>query len=1227
MITTRPCKSGGPLLVAALVASALRRTTTLAGILTDQELRFLLESGPIGVGAEDEAAEPVDSASGPAFSGDLENTDLRNVLQTLSQSGVEGVLVVASALEEHYLWIRSGRVRDWVPSRVESRRIGRRLVRAGLVTAEQVEAAAANRADGEPLGQVLVREGLVTLEQIEETARSQALEDIYSIFVWTEGTFDFHEGPPSDTQRQSLEPMHEFAASEILEEVERREPEWGPVLERIGSLDEILTARAGAESVDLEDSHRIVLDALDGTTSLVDLSKSTMLSLFDCARAVKQLCDRGLVSIAPPEDLLDLARAKLADGERQRAVVLLTTLTRRKGLEDPELVRGAADLLAACKENRTAAEFLLSRAMSSEFMEERLELARAAHRLSPRSSKVLSFLRDRLLESAADEEELRTVSCDLADALVDSGWNEEALDVIAALSTTDAAESGVVQRRVRILCKLERPEEAVWELTELASLCKEQDKSDHLARVYEQILRIDGTRDDIAAELKGLRRSKRGKLQIWLPVGAVLLVVGVGGFVWYRDAAETEALRDWVSLVRQKIVSGDPDGALQLLESGADYSGSQEAVSLKQQIDEQLSVRKREAEDKFTARLNDASDLLQNGDLPGAIAVYRELRSQPANAKRVDKVIETRLGSAVEVLEELAVALPEAIPEPPDSLDTAQRIESVLGELAGTFRDEDVVLARSVVSLDDPEALASLLGEDRSDKMITSARTVIGAFERAAAVREKYEAANARAGLRRSLADLWTAAQQHEKNLDIAKAHEIYEKLAREYPAGKDGLREVFANKRDRYGAVVRDIRQLEELTRTGDLNGATRCLASLKNREPEIPFDDFVSLPVRVESSPPGATVFVSGQDVGKTPLLTAYRAAGEPEVRVELEGFQPVLHTIRRKMGLLIRVVLVRAPAWTAMAKGVAERRAAFDDAGVAYVVDRSGRLTAMRGSTGEQLWSESTGDLSGLLPTPTLWRDRLLVSSLDGPVRCYARGNGKLLWERDGYACESAGVAIGDELVLATTEGRLVMLGMADGELLGSVKLPGEVQCDLQAHEKKVLLTTANGWLVCVNVPRRKIEWRTRVGDEVESAPVIVGGVVAAGSTDGRLLAVRLGTGEKVWDRFGLGDLRHDPVAAGSGLIIVNEDRLVRFEAANGAQGGEYVGVERWIVDPTSAGGHVLVGDKRGMVAVVDANTMELLYHIKGDAPVVGPVSVGPDGCLLAAFEDRSIRAFTR
>jgi len=421
-------------------------------------------------------------------------------------------------------------------------------------------------------------------------------------------------------------------------------------------------------------------------------------------------------------------------------------------------------------------------------------------------------------------------------------------------------------------------------------------------------------------------------------------------------------------------------------------------------------------------------------------------------------------------------------------------------------------------------------------------------------------------------------------------------------------------------------VREIAEYSKAGDLDAATRCFVALERREPDIPFDGLVRLPLQVSSFPTGATVYLDDENVGVTPLQTSYLPSGNPVVRVVLEGFTPVVHTLRRKVGLLLQVVLVRQPVWTLRAKGVVESKSLFGGEGLVFLSDRSGSLTAVRRDSGDEIWSKSTGDLSGLLPTPVVWHDQVILTSLDGPVRSLALGSVRQLWEVDGVPCEGAPVLVNDLLVLGTTESELVALDLANrGVVACRVRLPGPVSCDVVAANDRIYLTTTNGWIVCANLESASLLWQVHAGSEITAAPAVGRGLVAVGCSEGRLLAVDWNTGAKVWEQFGLGHVAFTPIFAKDVLIVAVRDRLMSFRRSDGGRGAVYTGQARWSADPTGAGDVVLAGDRHGTVSVVDVKSMKLLHKLSGAAAVAGPPAVTADGWVVVGFEDRSVHCY--
>ena len=70
---------------------------------------------------------------------------------------------------------------------------------------------------------------------------TQFQEDLFGLFTWQRGSFEFYKGPVTDPLlAQRLETIPEFEITGVLMEVARRTDEWSLILEELGSLDESL---------------------------------------------------------------------------------------------------------------------------------------------------------------------------------------------------------------------------------------------------------------------------------------------------------------------------------------------------------------------------------------------------------------------------------------------------------------------------------------------------------------------------------------------------------------------------------------------------------------------------------------------------------------------------------------------------------------------------------------------------------------------------------------------------------------------------------------------------------------------------------------------------------------------------------------------------------------------------------------------------------------------------
>ncbi|MGK0302950.1 MAG: hypothetical protein ACI89X_003836, partial [Planctomycetota bacterium] len=105
-------------------------------ILNEAEVDFLLSGAEEDANVEGTSLD--DGNQTVTMHGDLDQIRLADIFQTLALSKMEGVLRVRNPLEERQIFCSEGYVRILVPTRLTLRRLGQRLIQAGLLQPEQL---------------------------------------------------------------------------------------------------------------------------------------------------------------------------------------------------------------------------------------------------------------------------------------------------------------------------------------------------------------------------------------------------------------------------------------------------------------------------------------------------------------------------------------------------------------------------------------------------------------------------------------------------------------------------------------------------------------------------------------------------------------------------------------------------------------------------------------------------------------------------------------------------------------------------------------------------------------------------------------------------------------------------------------------------------------------------------------------------------------------------------
>jgi tetratricopeptide (TPR) repeat protein len=229
-----------------------------------------------------------------AIKGSLREAALPDVIQLLYLGRRTGCLAVADRQSHASVYFEDG----WIThaSIVNRRdRLGDTLVKAGRITAEQLDQAIAMQSagHGRKVGEILVALGALDRQELHRAIRRQVEEAVYALFTWTSGAFSFEPGV-----RPEDEPVPvRIAPDALLLEGARRVDEWSLIEKKIPDFDLIFAmdrSQAATPEPEFSEAQRRLLPLIDGQRDVRTLVDDSGLNEFDVCQALYGLVTAGL---------------------------------------------------------------------------------------------------------------------------------------------------------------------------------------------------------------------------------------------------------------------------------------------------------------------------------------------------------------------------------------------------------------------------------------------------------------------------------------------------------------------------------------------------------------------------------------------------------------------------------------------------------------------------------------------------------------------------------------------------------------------------------------------------------------------------------------------------------------------------------------------------------------------------------------------------------------------
>lgn len=283
----------------------------------------------------------------------------------------------------------------------------------------------------------------------------------------------------------------------------------------------------------------------------------------------------------------------------------------------------------------------------------------------------------------------------------------------------------------------------------------------------------------------------------------------------------------------------------------------------------------------------------------------------------------------------------------------------------------------------------------------------------------------------------------------------------------------------------------------------------------------------------------------------------------------------------------------------------------AGRLFVTTGFGRLSALDPATGAVLWEQRFD--APVTGAPTVDDGIVYVVAADSSAWAIEVEEGRILWQLPGTPSPAAMVGGPGP---ATTD-RLVLFPFPSGEVVAALKRSG-----------------IRVWSAAIAGQRRGRAY-TSVTD-ITGDPVVADGVVYVGNQSGRVVALDVANGSRLWTAT---EGAYSPVwPVGGALFLISDlGELVRLDAASGETVWT-VPLPHWVTEnerrraavhahygPVLAGGRLVVASNDGLLRFFDPTTGAELgsLPIPGGGAATNPIVV--NGTLYLVTRDGRLAAF--
>jgi hypothetical protein len=248
-----------------------------------------------------------------AITGNLQTMSLAELLQWLANGRQTGTLVVNNGSIEKKIFLRDGAVLSSSSSDPRGF-LGHFLVSKGVITEDDLAKAMAIQSEqGKLLGEILVEGGAVDQETLDYMLRLKAEENIYDLFAWQDGHFDFLD---DELPEYELVPMSANITGLVMEGMRRIDvtKEFEKIIPSMQCVPVSVAPLLDDDEMDF--GWRGVLEAVDDDRSVEDICLHTHSSEFFVCDVLYRKVNEGKIKVVRPRVIAPEPVAQAAPAEQ-----------------------------------------------------------------------------------------------------------------------------------------------------------------------------------------------------------------------------------------------------------------------------------------------------------------------------------------------------------------------------------------------------------------------------------------------------------------------------------------------------------------------------------------------------------------------------------------------------------------------------------------------------------------------------------------------------------------------------------------------------------------------------------------------------------------------------------------------------------------------------------------------------------------------------------------------